>query len=201
MSCSPFDLRDYVLNELADSECRQVETHVTSCAACGEELNRLRATQTALMTLAEEEIPQRIGFISDRVFEPSAPRRWWAAFWGSSARLGFASAAMLSIAILVSAMTRPAPAPPAPVTPTQVNVAQMEAQFERRLNEAVARAVAETTERQEARTRQLLAAFETRQALERKAIELAVEQNLQVLQRKYARIRLDLASAEFGGSR
>jgi hypothetical protein len=29
------------------------------------------------------------------------PPRWWTAFWGSPARLGFASAALLSAAILV----------------------------------------------------------------------------------------------------
>ena len=30
-------------------------------------------TQTALLSLADEEIPQRIAFVSDKVFEP----RWW----------------------------------------------------------------------------------------------------------------------------
>lgn len=200
MSCSPFDLREYVLNELADSECRQVETHMKSCAVCSEELDRLRTTQAALLTLADEEIPQRIGFVSDRVFEPSAPRRWWAAFWGSSARLGFASAAMLSIAILVSALTRPAPAPPAAMA-SQPDMAGIEAKFERRLGEAVASAVAQTEARQEAKTRQLLAATEARHELELKGIQLAVEQNLTVLERRYTRLRVDLASADFGGTR
>lgn len=199
MSCSPFDLRDYALSELADSERRLVEAHVQSCAACGEELERLRATRAALLSLADEEIPQRIGFVSDRVFEPSAPRRWWAAFWGSSARLGFASAAMLSIAIVVSALTRPAPAPPAPAP--QVDMAAVEAQFERRLETAVARAVAESEARHEARTRQLLAASDARHEMELKSIQLAVEENLSVLNRRYARMRLDLASADFGGLR
>jgi anti-sigma factor RsiW len=111
MNCSPFDLRDYFLKELPDSERQQVETHVRGCAGCREELERLGATEAALFTLREEEIPQRIAFVSDKVFEPSPWRRWWSALWGSAARLGFASAAMLSVAILVSALTRPAPAP------------------------------------------------------------------------------------------
>ena len=109
MSCSPFDLRDYFLKELTDPQQRQVEAHVKDCPACREELERLRLTEAALFSLREEEIPQRIAFVSDPVFEPSGWRRWWAAFWGSSARLGFASAAMLSVAILVSALTRPVP--------------------------------------------------------------------------------------------
>lgn len=198
MSCSPFDLRDYVLNELADSERRQVEAHARNCAACGLELERLRATRTALAALAEEEIPQRIGFVSDRVFEPSAVRRWWAAFWTSPARLGFASASVLAVALTVTAWTRPAPAPAAPAGD---QLAAVEARFEERLEEAVSRAVAEAEARQEARTKQLLAAAEARHEMEMKSIQLAVEQNLSVLDKRYRRMRLELASAEFGGVR
>src|SRR5580704_10638790 len=106
MSCSPFDLRDYHLKELTDPQQRQVETHVKDCSACREELERLRLTQAALFMLRDEEIPQRIAFVSDPVFEPSGARRWWTAFWGSGARLGFTGAAMLSAALLFSTLTR-----------------------------------------------------------------------------------------------
>jgi hypothetical protein len=105
MSCSPFDLRDYYLKELTDPQQRQVESHVKDCPACREELERFRLTQAALFSLRDEEIPQRIAFVSDPVFEPSGPRRLWMAFWGSPGRLGFASAAMLSAALLVTAFT------------------------------------------------------------------------------------------------
>ena len=108
MSCSPFDLRDFYLQELTDPQQRQVEAHVRDCAACREELDRLRLTQAALFSLRDEEIPQRIAFVSDPVFEPSAARRWWNAFWGSSARLGFTGAALLSAALFFSAVTRTA---------------------------------------------------------------------------------------------
>ncbi len=101
MNCSPFDLKDYFLKELTDPQQRQVEAHVLTCSACREELDRLRLTGVALCSLRDEEIPQRIGFVSDPVFE----RSWWAAFWASPARLGFASAAMLSVAILVLGLT------------------------------------------------------------------------------------------------
>jgi len=103
MSCSPFDLRDYFLHELADPQQRQVEAHVETCPACREELDRLRLTEAALFSLRDEEIPQRIAFVSDAVFEPSRWHRWWAAFWGSSARLGFAGAALIAVALLVNA--------------------------------------------------------------------------------------------------
>ena len=109
MSCSPFDLRDYYFKDLAENERRLTEAHVRTCAHCREELDRLRGTETALLALPDEEIPQRIGFISDPVFQPSAFRRGWEALWGSAARLGFASAAMLSVALVVFSVTRPAP--------------------------------------------------------------------------------------------
>ncbi len=110
MSCSPFDLRDYLFNELAQEERRQMDQHVRSCGGCHEELERLRITQTTLLALREEEVPQRIGFVSDKVFEPSPARRVWQAFWGSSAKLGFASAAMLSAALVFFTFFRQAPA-------------------------------------------------------------------------------------------
>lgn len=102
MSCAPSDLRDYIFGELAEAEARAVASHVRSCAVCGEELERLRTTQATLLTLREEEIPQRIAFVSDRVWEPSGLRRWWLALWNSGPKLVFASAAMLSIAIVFS---------------------------------------------------------------------------------------------------
>jgi anti-sigma factor RsiW len=105
MSCSPFDLRDYVLKELSEPEKTQVDLHTKTCAACREDLERLQLTETALLALPDEEIPQRLAFVSDKVFEPSSWRRGWSAFWGSAARLGFASAALLSIALTVLAVT------------------------------------------------------------------------------------------------
>src|SRR5215471_6374932 len=124
MSCSPFDLRDYFLKELAPPQQLQTEAHVKNCDACRDELEQLRATEAMLFSLRDEEIPQRIGFISDKIFEPSPARRWLTAFWGSTARLGFASAAMLSVALAITAWRRtPAPATgPATVAHTTVAV-------------------------------------------------------------------------------
>jgi anti-sigma factor RsiW len=158
MSCSPFDLRDYFLQELANPQQRQVEVHVKTCAPCREELDRLRITEAALRSMADEEIPQRIAFVSDKIFEPSPWRRWLAAFWNSGARLGFASAAMLSASLVLFAL-KPAPAPvigvmrpaaPAAVTVTQTSAvpeaavreaAVPEADIQRRIQAAVELAV------------------------------------------------------------
>ena len=127
MNCSPFDLRDYHLKELTDPERRQVEAHVQECRGCREELERLRLTQAALFSLRDEEIPQRIAFVSDPIFEPSRGQRWWAAFWGSSAKLGFAGAAMVSAALVFSIGYRP---------PTSVS-GMSAAEVEQRIQQAV----------------------------------------------------------------
>jgi anti-sigma factor RsiW len=141
MSCSPFDLRDYYLQELADPQQRQVESHLKDCSACRQELDQLRLTQAALFSLRDEEIPQRIAFVSDPVFEPSAPRRWFAAFWGSPARLGFSGAAMVSAALLFSTLTHTSSA--RGISPAEVD---------RRIQQAVAA----SEQRQTAKTTQLV---------------------------------------------
>jgi hypothetical protein len=158
MSCSPFDLRDFFLKELTDPQQRQVESHVRICAPCREELDRLRLTEAALFSLREEEIPQRIAFVSDPVFEPSPWRRWLAAFWGSGARLGFASAAMLSAALVVFALHRPAQGPVVQFAPAGVQTVATvpPSQLQGLIDGAVAKAVGQVQVQQAAETRQLI---------------------------------------------
>jgi anti-sigma factor RsiW len=158
MSCSPFDLRDYFLQELPDPQQRLVEAHVKTCQPCREELDRLDFTKAAMFSLQDEEIPQRIAFVSDKIFEPSPWRRWWAGFWGSASRLGFASAAMLSTAIVVYAL-RPAPHVvqlPAPA-PQQIVQKISDEEIQARVDAAVVKAVAEVEARQSAKTQHLVA--------------------------------------------
>ncbi len=99
MSCSSVDLKAYVLGELAAAERAPVAKHLEACQDCREELERLNVTRAALLSLAEEEAPQRIAFVSDKVFEP----RWWQTIWHSGPVMGFASAGVLAVAILVHA--------------------------------------------------------------------------------------------------
>jgi anti-sigma factor RsiW len=119
MSCSPFELKDYLLGELRESERKAVEQHVSSCAACRDELSALDVMRSALLSIPDEEPPRRIAFVSDAVFEP----KWWQRLWRSGPQLGFASAAMLSAALMVHAFVPrdaapvPAPAPVAATAP------------------------------------------------------------------------------------
>jgi len=196
MSCSPFDLKDYFFEELDGAQRKQVEAHVTACGACREELNRLRLTGTTLLSLREEEIPRRIAFVSDPVFEPSPWRRWLAGFWNTPARLGFGSAALLSAALVVFALARPAAIQPVrlvqvPAVKTAQPVpAISEAAIQARIDQAADRAVA-------ARTRQLdaevAAARQERQKLLMVAAELEVDNR-----RQHA---LFMSEAEYGPTR
>jgi hypothetical protein len=151
MSCSPFDLRDYFLKELARPQALLVEEHVRQCPSCQEELDGMRLTEAALFALRDEEIPQRIGFVSHPVLEPAPWRRWLAAFWTSGPRLGFASATMLSAAILVFALNRPAPEPsasaPAPVATASLSPDLVKAQIKAAVEMAVKESEARQSEK------------------------------------------------------
>ncbi len=199
MSCSPFDLRDYYFKELAENERRLTEVHVKTCGHCREELDRLRGTEAALLALPDEEIPQRIGFVSDPVFQPSAFRRGWEALWGSAARLGFVSAAMLSAALVVFSLARPVPQPI--VTGPSAGAAQtaaLQAEFSRQLHDAVTRAVAASEARQARETQALLAAAERRHTVETQAMMVRVQEYLDV-EKKHLNT-LILASIDAGDS-
>jgi anti-sigma factor RsiW len=162
MSCSPFDLKDYFLQELPSPERVQVEAHVNHCPACREELDRLELTASALFSLRDEEIPQRIAFVSDQIFEPSPLRRWLSGFWGSTARLGFASALMLSASIFYFAATRPAPVPSHTAVTTVAAVTPSPQEVQQQIQQAVVQAVAAVEARQAEKNKQLVADFERR---------------------------------------
>jgi anti-sigma factor RsiW len=141
MSCSPFDLRDYFLKELPAPERQQVDLHLKTCPACREEVDRLRLTKAALASLRDEEVPRRLAFVSDKIFEPSPWQRAWAGFWSSGARLGFASAAMLSVALVVFAVTGGAQKQTANLTP------QVHQEIQAAVDKAVSASEARTEER------------------------------------------------------
>lgn len=185
MSCSPLDLKDYLFGVLTEAERRQVEEHARGCQACGEELDRLRLTEAALRSLPDEEPPRRIAFVSDKVFEPG----WWQRFWQSGPRLGFASAALLAMAILVHGFLRPVPAAAPMVTGT--------AAIEARIGAAVAKAVAESEARQAQKTVQLVADTEKRLEFDRRADRVAFEEAFNHLQKKFN--VLYTATADLGG--
>jgi len=168
MNCTDFEIRDYFLGELPDSERQRTARHLHSCSGCAGELEQLRHLRFALESIPDQEPPQRIGFVSDKVFEPSRRRRAWNAFWTSGPRLGFASAAMLSAALVTLAF-KPAPARfvERPVIATAASaIPDVSSQIDR----AVRKAVADTEVRQQKRTDLLLSAMERKHELQQRAL-------------------------------
>jgi len=168
MSCKLEDRPDwkaYTLGEMDAHARQEAESHVVACSDCQDELARLRVTLDTMATLRDEELPQRIAFVSDKVFEP----RWYQKMF---LRPSFAAAALIAGAILMHAFVRPAVSPTsatAQVDTTAIE-ARVTAQVTERLqgemasavNTAVTKAVAETVKRDDQRTAMLLAATEKR---------------------------------------
>ena len=189
MNCSSEDLKGYFLGELASRDKASVEDHVRGCQSCREELDRLKLTQTALLALEEEEVPRRISFVSDKVFEP----RWYQIIWRSGPAMGFASAVVLAAAILVhgfvvQGFTRPSAAPPATGT---LDTAQIEQRIERQVNArmdaVVARAVSDAQARQAGEFAKVLNATEKRFETQRQADMATVQQAAKYYEQKMSR--------------
>ena len=171
MSCAPFDLRDYYFEALPEEQRRAVEEHVVRCEECAGELERVRVTGMALATVPEEELPRRIGFVSDKVFEPSPVARWWQAFWMSGARMASASVALLAVAILVHAFYQPRRVEVTPGTPLVVAAAADPAAIQAAVDRAVAKAVHATEARYDVKLQQIVA----ENARQKMVIERAAE--------------------------
>lgn len=185
MSCSRDKIKDYFFGELGEAERGAVSAHLRDCPMCREEFERMRLTQAALRAAPDEEPPRRTAFVSDKVFEPN----WWQRLWASGARLGFASAAVLALAIVLHgafAYRRPSIAPIAPAQAgEQVMAARVSAEVERRLKPAIEAAVAKSEERQAQKTNELITAARREFEFQRRADRVSVEEALVYLQKKY----------------
>jgi hypothetical protein len=104
----PYDLRDYLFDELTPRERAEVERYLESSSEARQELERLRLTHTALQRLPDEEIPRRVAFVSDKVFEPSPAMRFWREFWTAAPRAAFGMAAVLLVLFGGMRFTQPA---------------------------------------------------------------------------------------------
>ena len=198
MSCASIDLKAYLLGEASNEERRVVEQHLPACNECREEVERLGIMQTALMSLREEEIPRRIAFVSDKVFEP----RWYQKLWNSGPAAGFASATVLAGAILAHGLMQP----PTPSSPAAAEISQsvveakVEAELGKRLDAAVLKAVGDRAAQQEAETTSRLAAVRREMQSEQLADRLFYQENMRVLHKRIEVLTKSAvyASASFG---
>lgn len=187
-NCGSFDLVAYQFGEALPAERRAIETHVRACEACASELERLNFTQAALLSgVRDEEIPRRIAFVSDKVFEP----KWYQRLW-STPQWGFASAALLAAAITFHA-TRPplAQMQPGGAGESGVIVQQQQRQQQPQppqpfdTQAVIAKAVAEAEARNEKRTKLLLAEVERRHETERLEMMATVNASFVELSKRF----------------
>jgi anti-sigma factor RsiW len=186
MDCASIDLKAVSLGEASAAEKRVAEKHVSSCGACREELARLELTFASLGALRDEEIPKRIAFVSDQVFEPS----WWQRLWNSGPQLGFVSAGLLAGALVFHAVY-PAAAPPVGQAPLVVAQQQglTEEQVQRRIDAAVLKAVAQS----EKRTAEMLVSLEKKNEMDRQGMLIAFDEQTSVMQKLLNKARKENA--------
>ena len=122
MSCPQnIDWKAYALGELPGDAKHSAAAHLNSCDACQDEFSGVQATLAALSVLREDEVPRRIAFVSDKVFEP----RWWQRMFTPT----FASAALLAGAIVFHAAS------------SRNNEAEIQARIDKAVNQEVSQQV------------------------------------------------------------
>jgi anti-sigma factor RsiW len=190
-SCDRLDLlRDYAFDELPAGERAAMERHIRECEGCARELDRLRMTTAALRVIPDQAIPQRIAFVSDKVFEPN----WFTRFWNSGARLGFASACIVAGALVISAWhvtgtNQPAAAAPAIVQSASIPQSQ--------IDQAIAKAVAQVRQEDAQMIQAALKASEVKHEREFQNQVVAMQESLYVQQKKLNRTIASMGS-EYG---
>lgn len=181
------ELHDYAFDELPASSGNSMEEHIANCRVCAAELDGLQLTTAALRILPDREIPQRIAFVSDKVFEPSASARWFTGFWNSASKLGFASACVLGAALIVSGTRHSTPS--AELTKIDLTAQvrdQVRTQVQAQVNDAVTKAVAQIRTEDARITQAALEKSEQKEAAERHAMMVAMGENLELLQKRYS---------------
>ena len=181
---SDIDLKGYLFGELPDDERRRVAAHLETDASARLELSRLEATQSMLGFMQAEELPRRIAFVSDKVFEPT----WWQRFFASGAQLGFASAALLAMAIVGHGfLSRPAAAPVDAAAMRQVVAAEVS----QRMGEVARRVSAVPAGAPDERVARMIATamkqVEQKAEFDRAADRLTIEENFNLLRRLMSR--------------
>lgn len=179
------DLKAYFFGELPDDERRRVAAHLETDPAARAELARLEATQSMLGFVQDEELPRRIAFVSDKVFEPT----WWQRFWASGAQLGFASAALLALSVVGHGwLSRPTAVPTVATVDAAVVRAVVAEEMGKRM-QAVNTPVPQVSDA--AATSKLIAValkeVERRAELDRAADRLTIEENFNLLRRLISR--------------
>jgi hypothetical protein len=189
--CDLEQLRDFAFDELAAPARAAMEQHLAGCAGCAAELAQLQLTTAALRVLPDRDIPQRIAFVSDKVFGPSPIVRFFSGFWNSGARLGFVSACVLAAAIVFSAYRRPAEIHNAskPGVTATLSREDISREMDARINRAVSDAVTRVHEDDARVMKAALASADRKAELQRRTLMAAVSDQMNTLQKRLGVLR------------
>ena len=174
-SCDRVDaVRDYAFDELPAAERKSLEQHFGECHDCAAELDRLRLTTAALRVLPDQEVPRRIAFVAD-----SAPATgWFAGFWNSAARLGFASALVLAAGLTFFSLNNH--------RQTEVHTTVQTASVSQsQIDQAVALAVEKVHAEDVRMTKAALDAVESKYQEKQTNMMVAMQTNLDYMQKQY----------------
>jgi hypothetical protein len=184
------DIRDYAMGEGSAAERQAFAAELAKSVDLRDELQRYELTLTALQSVAEEEIPRRIAFVSDPVFEP----KWWQRVFPAP-QWGFASAAVLGAAILGHGwMMRPVAAPLVAQAPAvrEAGISKEE------LKAVVAQAVAEVESRQRENLRVALSEAEKKHQEERQMMAVTFDENMMLMRKQMNRMLVSTANLNVG---
>ncbi len=93
-------LLDYLFEETSAEKQGEMDRHLRSCDSCSQEMAELKQTMALLVRgEASEEIPRRIRLAAE-------PTGRWAAFWRYPARMAFAGAGLLCLAVALLSFFR-----------------------------------------------------------------------------------------------
>ncbi len=190
MNNPEIDLTAYALGDSSPAEREAAAALLASSPEARDEFERLQYTLTALHSVGEEEMPRRIAFISDPVFE--AP--WWQRLLGSGPRLGFAGASLLAAAITAHGYFM-RPLPVVVQSPVQsVQISQMD------VDSAVAKAVQLIEARQQKQLDVALVAIEKRHSLETQMMAVGFRENLDLVRKQLNMVYVSNARLTVGGT-
>ena len=194
MNNPEIDLTAYALGDSSPAEREAAAVLLASSPEARDEFERLQYTLTALHGLGEEEMPRRIAFISDPVFE--AP--WWQRLLGTGPRLGFAGASLLAAAITAHGyFTRPLPV----VAQAPVRAAQMsQVDVDSAVDSAVAKAVQLIEARQQKQMNVALIEIEKRHSLETQMMAVGFRENLDLVRKQLNMVYVSNARLTVGGT-
>ena len=104
MHCDGLDVKAYVLGEIRPQQARQIEDHLKDCARCRQAVQEWRHVTKLLKQLPQVEVPRRLVFVRDPVFQLP----WWQRVWQNKPVLALAASLILAVGLALHGyLTRP----------------------------------------------------------------------------------------------